>query len=252
MRPSPNIDPTRTDAGRKIDSWRFVLPDRSRLEIHIHLHSSSGEMHFTTQTDHPVFRHLKHRGTDLGRLRAEVEADVHETIEHHWGADWRPAVLVELSYKTLEVSESRYTDEKREFSLSLTRRPVRVNATRPPGNDGVTEVIARDTPFHVVQRSHRDVFEPAKGMDEGSIRLRQEAGSTVSRTVIDETSGLTERLDVLDAALQRFAAALGDRMSPQRMGMEGPPDPEDLVALMRQAADPATDIDVPAAPDLYF
>lgn len=252
MRPSPNIDSTRTDAGRKIDSWQFSLPDRSRLEIHIHLHSASGEIHFTTQTDHPVFRHLHHRGTDLGVLRGQVEADVHEVIEHHWGAEWRPALLVEVSYKSLDVAEGRYTDEKREMSLSFTRKPVRMNATRPPGNDGLTELIARDVPFEVIQRSHRDSFEPEKGMDAKNMRLRQEAGATVSRTVLPEQAGLTERLDLLEETLLRFAAGLGDRMAPQRLGMEGPPSPGELVEIMRAAADPEAGIEVPPAPDFYL
>lgn len=252
MRPSPNIESTRTDAGRKIDSWRFTLPDRSKLEVHIHLHSSAGEIHFTSQIDHPVFRHLKHRGTDLSALRGQVEADVHEVIEHHWGADWRPAVLVEFSYKTLDVAESRYTDERKEFSFTLMRQPVRINATRPPGNDGLTELIARETPFSVLQRSHRDRFNPEKGMDADNMRLRRESGSTVSRTVLAEDLATTSRLEALDGALQRFSAALGDRMSPQRLGAEGPPDPADLVEIMRLAADPDAGIDVPPVPEFYL
>ncbi|MCW3784662.1 hypothetical protein, partial [Defluviimonas salinarum] len=98
MKPHAEIDQSRTDAGRKIDTWRFSLPDGKRLEVAISLHSSREEMEFTTKAEHPVFRDLALRGTDLQTLRDEVQAWVRARIEDHWGADWGHGFLVEVDY----------------------------------------------------------------------------------------------------------------------------------------------------------
>ena len=235
------------DTGKKIDTWGFKLPDGKRLDIDIHLHSRSGEMHFTSQTDHPVFRFLKHKNTDLQLLRVDVQRDVRDVIETHYGADWRHGRLVEVEYVDRQTDETSYQEESRQFDLRFKVSPIRYDVTRPPGNHGETEIIARDTPQTIIQRSHSDTFEAGDRQDLTSknMRMMSERGKTVSRAVLPEGLGIDEQLHAVQDVMKRFSAGLADRMSPMRLANEGVPAPHDLVYLMTAAADPECDITIP-------
>lgn len=245
MRPHVMIDGTRTEAGKKIDTWKFKLPDDTQLKVDIALHTRIEAMRFTAGSAHPVFRDLYEHGTDLEKLRDSVQAWVRARIEEHFGADWGHGRLVECEYTHRIIPEDRARDAESEVKLTLSVKPVRFDATRPVGNRGETMVIRKDTPHTILQRSHTDTFERKGGdMSSENMRLYRESGATVSRAIIPETSDLDAKLNALQELMVRFGAGLADRMSPSRINLEGVPDGADLVAIMRDAADPESTIEV--------
>lgn len=237
MRPRAKIDPSRKDEGRKIDAWRFDLPDGSRLDIHIRLHSGDGRMWFTTANTHPVFRHLSHKATDLQILRADVERDVHEVIASHFSASWAPAFLVEAERRHDDHDENPYRGARRDVSLRLSVAPVHLDTTRPVSNRGVTRVIANDKPFDVVQRALRDRFDvDRKSLDSDNLRFASEQSADISRAVLRESRNLEQDLAQLQDAIDRFSILLADRLAPDEIARHGIVQPQELVGIMAAAA----------------
>lgn len=245
MRPHVMIDGTRTDAGKKIDTWKFKLPDETLLTVDIALHTRSAAMQFSAGTRHPVFHDLSQHGTDLEVLRDSVQDWVRARIEDHYGADWGHGRLVECDYTHREVPEDRVRVASSEVRLTLSVNPVRFDATRPVGNRGETTVIFKETPQTILQRSHSDTFEKVgNDMSTENMRLYRESGATTSRVLIAETADLDARLRDLQQVLLQFSAGIADRLSPGRISLEGLPDGAELVTIMRRAADPACSVDV--------
>jgi hypothetical protein len=252
MRPHVKIDGSRTDAGRKIDAWRFSLPDGTRLEIDVHLHAHGEEMWFTTKNAHPAFRHLTHKATDLAVLRTQVQADVHEVIEVHFGADWIPSYLVTTKRDRKDLDENRHGGETHSVQLKFTFAPVRMDARQPPGNDGLTRLIANDQPFSVLQRNHRDRFDVEKNdMRTDSMRRFGANHDPESAVVLREGPGVAAGLEALQETLDRFSLLFADRMGPEAISREGLPAPEELTRLMKAAVDPDTEV-APDEPDDLF
>ncbi|MCW3783601.1 hypothetical protein [Defluviimonas salinarum] len=139
----------------------------------------------------------------------------------------------------------RYREATSEVRIALKLKPVRYDLATPPGNRGETRIITRDTPATVIQRSHRDRYEvDKKDLSSRNMRFFSENNAPVSRTVIPDRAGVVEDIEDLRQALLRFAAGLADRMSPDRLGLAGLPSPDDLVEIMREAANPESGIRV--------
>jgi len=233
---------TRTGEARKIDEWTVHLPGGERARFDVTMRYEHGACVFGVRSDHPDFKGVRPQDSDLNRLRLELSEEARFVIKGRLSEDWTPSTLMEIRHK---LRDQRESSSDLDFSLSLKLRQVAQRDTDEPGNFPVA--IVRDTyrQERVVIRSHTDDFGQMRPRS-GNLtdpEVKAWMSSPVSR---DEESGLGrvvtpgdgEPERALLSALDRFAAGLSDRLSPGRVAREGVPLPEDLISLMRAAADP--------------
>jgi len=230
---------TRTGDARKIDEWTVHLPGGERARFDVTMRYEHGLCVFGVRSDHPDFLGVRPQDSDLNRLRQELAAEAQFVIDGRLSDGWSPAALLEIRH---QLRGRRDSGEDLDFSLTLRLRQVERLDAAPEGNFPVLTVRDPHQQQRVVIRSHADDFRALRPRS-GSLtdpEVKAWMASPVSRDeetglgrIVTEGDGSPER--ALLAALERFSAALSDRLSPGRVTHEGVPDPSDLIGLMREA-----------------
>jgi hypothetical protein len=237
MNTKAKIQGARLKEGRKIDTWRFALPDDTSAEFTIHLIVSGDQMRFTAGSTHPLFRAIKLDDTDLEKLRDRLEDKFRDALEEHFGADWQPATMLEVSVRETDRNAGGHTEAEKSVTIKLRAVPLRLDATRPQGNLGETRVIMRESPQIVIQRARTDRFQVDKGLDSRNMRFHRENDDDLARVIMPDERDLVPDLDRLRETMARFGQNLADACSPQNIAMNGVPTPEDLVDIMQASAE---------------
>lgn len=251
MHPVAQVSQTRLQAGKKIDTWKFNLPDDTKLEMDVYLHANRDEVSFSVSSSHPVFKNVTGKHTDLQILRDEITILVQRRIHEHYSADWKPAVMIEVDHSSRNQERSWCLDEERTISFSFKITPLYQNVSAPVGNRGETLIITREIPKTVIQRSHKDVFERSKSIVNLD-KTFSESGKTISRTVLTEPENHEAQVAEIEMTLRRFTNLFADRMSPNGIGMRGMPTPQDLVDMMSKAADSDYEVVLSEEPEIRF
>jgi len=219
---------TRTSDGKKVDTWRVDLPDGAS-QITVMLHSSSNAIHFSAKGDHPCLNGHAWEGSDLAMLRNEVMADVEKAARRYFKDDWAPAIALSASlYKTDRGAEQR-------VQLSLDIGKIYIDPSRAVGNQGETHILSGRTPTVMLQRSHDQTFESDNTLSNNNMLYAREQGNVTSRVIVSADDH--EAVQVVANTIESFSVKLMRRMAPDVVRIDGVPDPEDLVALMRAAID---------------
>lgn len=226
------IQTGRLKEGRKIDTWRFSLPDGA-AEFAVHLVVTGSQMRFTVGSTHPLFCNIKLEDTDLEKLRDRLEDEFRDALEEHFGVDWQPATMLEVSVQETDRKASSYSEAEKGVTITLRAVPLRLDATRPQGNLGETRVIMRDSPQTVVQRARTDRYEIDKGLEPRNMMFNRENDMEISRVILPERESQSADLDRLRNHLTMFARNLADACSPQRIATHGVPTAGDLVLIMQ-------------------
>ncbi len=231
------MNPSRTGEGKKIDTWRIDLPNGGFADVEIRLHASvSDSASFEAQTRHPELRDLGPvRASDLNDLRLRLSRAVEELLEARHGETWRPALLVETGAILHRRSKANSTEQARCLEVRFEVEPLRANAQPAGQNMPVRDVLRGPVRHRIVERGRSDTFPKGEELGE-QVRWSNERGTPVARILVEDDAETRERLDAIEAALRGFGEALADRLSPGRIH-DGLPSPDELVELMRAAAD---------------
>ena len=241
MNTKAHIQQARMKEGRKIDSWRFTLPEGGPAEFAIHLVTKGNQMWFTAQTDHPLFRAIIGSDTDLEKLRDKLEESFRDELERQFGTDWQPATMLEVSVSETDRRASSYSEAEKGVTIKMRSVPLRLDATKPQGNLGETRVIMRESPQTVIQRSRTDRYQVDKGLDARNMMFNRENDDDISRVVLPDHQGQAVDMNRLREAMARFGQNLADACSPQSISMRGVPAPEDLVRIMQASVESEPD-----------
>lgn len=218
----------RTDAGKKVDSWRVELPD-GNSDITVTMHSSHEGILFCASGAHPAIKGLSWEGTDLTILKNEVQQDVERAAQRYFATEWEPAICIEAG---LYISDR---DQNRSVQIKFDVKDIHLDPNAPVGNRGETKVLDGTIPTVIIQRGHDQVFEHGKGMSRESIRFSRENGTTVARSITGD--GMREDALELQSTLEAFSIKLMRRMAPDVVRIEGLPSPEDLQGILQDAID---------------
>jgi hypothetical protein len=231
---------TRTGEARKIDEWSVPLPGGDRARFDVTMRYEHGICVFAVRSEHPDFKWVRPHDSDLNRLRALLAEEARAVIEGRLSEDWDPATMLEISHKTAERREGTVGTD---FSLSLRLRPVERLGRSQEGNMPVATIRDAHRQERVVLRGHAEDFTPLRPRS-GSLtdpEVKSWMSHPISRDpecglgrIVRKGDGAAER--ELLRALDAFATGLSGRLSPDRVSREGVPDPDELVELMREAA----------------
>lgn len=235
MNTKATIHGARLKEGRKIDTWRFSLPDGGSAEFSINLLTKGEQMRFTAKTSHPVFRNIALDDTDLEKLRDALEDAFRDALEAHYGTAWEPATMLEVSVRETDRAVTSHSEAEKGVTISLRAVPLRVDTTQPPGNLGETRVIMRESPQTVVQRSRTDRYQVDKGLDPRNMMFHRENDHDLARVVLPDHQSQADGMERLRVALARFGETLADACSPETIAMNGVPAPEDLLRFLQES-----------------
>ena len=230
------IPGTRTNTGRRIDTWTFTFPDDSlgprTAEIEICLHSKGGEIRFTAQSTHPALRDQGWSDTDITALRGRIHADISSLIEARGGVVWTRGLMVE------GTAHDRRGDTHTEVRFDLRISSVRYDPT--PTDAGHIRVQPESGKVHdiIPRRASQDIAPASRNLAEMSGDAFQRMSDTpAGRQVLADTDAAREMRDALVTALTRFTRALADRLGPSEDGVpQDLPSPAELVDMMDAAA----------------
>ena len=249
MRPKAKSDFGGRSAGRQVDVWTYDLPDGKREGLNVKLRSDEDGFFFAVEPVGEVFAGISARNANIQDLRREVTDLVHRRIDEIWSCDWQPALMLTFGYNSRTRPQDYALGSETNLDFSLAFRAVSQNISRPVGNMGEVEVMDGDRKATVLLRSHRDRYPASEfrgniaRMSSKDFMVQMEDTRTDSRILVPRDEAQMDRAKLLRETLGRFAALLGDRLSPSTPGGASIPSPEDLVDLMRCAADPRVEVE---------
>lgn len=234
-----NTRTARTSTPKKIDEWRLSIPGGKSAVVDVKMQHTDDGVMFTATSDHPDFASLNLRSRDINLLQDAVREHAAGVISSKISTDWHPCRLIALKHDARHESANKWSFE---LSLSLTDLEVRTDI--PVGNRGETVVRDEHSQSVVVQRSHDDDYSDVRSLqrkisDPENVAymragLSGEDTRNDSRTVLP---GRPQEAVALIETLHRFSRLLATRVAPQAIATGGVPTNEELVTLMREAAD---------------
>lgn len=230
---------TRTGDARKIDEWSIPLPGGLKAKFDVFMRYEHGMCVFSVESNHPDFLGVRPFDTDLNRLRHSLGLEAKTVIEGRLSEDWTEAAVLEVQHRLRSWREGA---RDLDFELKLRFRAMEVHDIQQTANIPVATVRDAHRLERLVIRSHREDFRgmrPKSGglTDPEVLAWLSSPASRDSETGLGRTvrRGDGEAELRLLKTLQAFSTRLSDRLSPDRVDIEGFPDPEVLVDLMREA-----------------
>ncbi|MFG6080324.1 hypothetical protein ACEUZ9_000874 [Paracoccus litorisediminis] len=240
---------TRMDDARKIDEWTVKLPGGESAKFEVGLKYVDGTGFFSVKSEHPNFKDLRLVSDNFAALKEDVEIAAQAVIDNELSIDWDEARKIELRHQAREARAGECR-----FSLSINLDDVEYMPGAHIGNRGETRIRTQFRQSEIVQRGHDDDFSdirPRSGLlTDPEVRaymrspLRGEDNEKVTRTILP---GRGDEAPEMIATLDGFAALLAARLAPDQVGRNGLPSKDELVSLMRQAAD-AGPAEIPQGP----
>lgn len=224
------VNPTRTRAGRKCDTWTFLPAEGEKVQIDVMLHTVGGGLHFEAQSSHPLLRGRKWANTDIEALRREVENGVEQVFGDAIAENWEPVIELETSLS----SQQRYKDDGTRFSIALGIIPMRARKHDTPRNDGLREVIRGGCKRETIERD----FDTDFGCGDGTLtaaNMRFITDAPGGRSLLPHTAENAEAIALLGSILRAFGENLARATGPSAISRKGVPGGSDLVAMMQEA-----------------
>lgn len=235
---------TRSGNARKIDEWTVLVPGGRRVKFGVHLKYTDGQGRFFVSSDDETYKQIRAASEDINELRAMVEEAVSEFVERDRSENWRPATQVELSHKLKDHDHQGF-----EFSLRLRLKDVEIIPGEPRGNYGEVTTRSKYAQEIVLEREHTlDLrsLRPTGSLQDPEVKawlrspLRGEQSDGLARSLIEKSQADPMKLA---CTLEAFSALLGERVGPMRTGIEGWPEPEELIEMMREAVEKSAEIE---------
>lgn len=233
---------TRTQDGRRVDTWTYTQADaprsESRIEIEVYLHAKPSGMVFEARSRHPLVGKRTWENSDINELRQQVEQGINELVEERASASWTPSIVLETNL---------YTGNRDGESVELRVKTQRVKAQNSgSSNRGVVRAIvggSQKTLVECVQgedlRSRMSTQDLPK-MDQEDLALMH-ASDGPSRVVLPATEENEQDTELLKKTIKVFSRLLTDAAGPSRVEQRGVPTGDRLVTLMKNAVAIAED-----------
>lgn len=179
------------------------------------------------------------RASDFNDLRRRLTRVVEDFAESRYGTAWQPAILLETGVHQRQVASSNNSGACR-TSLVMSMEFLRAAPRSSTANTPTRAVLRGATQHMVTERGRQDTFPKGDSIAERAAWWH-ETETPVARILVADNDDHRASLEALSAVLCHFGGALADRLSPGRVH-DGLPEPEELVAMMREAVDahPAT------------
>lgn len=222
---SSHTPTTRLAKGKKIDTWQvFHGADKARMDIEVHMIADHDHgMFFRASSPHRLLYGKSWEDTDLNRLREACLAEIETILADHHATDWDPALRIKTQFGTHPQKDS--------FHLRVDIDRIHVAKASWQSNDGSRELIYEGRRFTDREAAPGDGDRQAPG----SIRIGDPEAQHFLPRSPEIDRGLERMIDTLDA----FSQALAARLSIADPGPK-PPSPDDLVEMMRAAAEGVT------------
>lgn len=238
------ISSSRTGGARKFDEWPVRLPGGEDARFLVEYETGTGGLIFKATSKHPWFTDVIIASGDPNQLKADIEALVRDRIERDREGEWAPGTKV--SIRTERRRDRDYPRGSLEFRIDTEEVEYMPGAI--VGNRGQTPIRSEFRQETIFQRGPEDVFTNAiddyreQGLS-GSILdpetakywndpIRNESEKPMTRVI---APGDGAEIGVLVDTVERFLRAFGARMAPGRRAIEGTPEPEELVELMKES-----------------
>lgn len=192
------VAPTRTEAGKLIDTWSFKTPFHQtkkpeltdKLKVEVYIHKAGSSIHFVAKSP-GLAREVT--DTDISRLRDTVEALLQKQHDLHAQCTWQPWLEVKVS----KHKSSLAGDAGLELSLSYRRLLKGIDAQ---GKEWTVNFNGVAVEFPNPKTAG---LEESKAEGFGSMAFRS------GRPVDDEVSYIPENdenIQALESLIQRFHA----------------------------------------------
>ena len=220
--------------GKKITTWSFTFPSEEKAEISVHLLSQPDSLKFQATSTHPLLKDKVWSSPDIAQLSELVQKDIQSLSDDVHGEQWLPVLAVEIKSYT---SKSHKNHTQIEFSVD----PLLRDSQTPKTNHGESRVIKSGRVQTYQETGHLEGLQtelPSGPLTrETSRELRRHKETPTTRSLVPQSEESEKALEDIKKTLDNFAAELGQALDPSRPNPNTVPSPQDLIQLMKNAAE---------------
>lgn len=219
--------PTKSE-GRKIDTWKFEMPDGNKYDITINMISNRDGIKFLAFANSGLFSKFSMESGDINELKNIVTDRAREIADHYLGADWIDAVHIHT--QSCELSKKK----KNSWGLRVDWSLLKMNSSIPPDNMGHVQTLNSGSPQQTQTRSHR-LKIPTDDSDSllKKVNARRNEGESIA--VVPATVETLQALQQQRQLMRIFEDKLMDRMSPHNLSILGVPGPDEICSILQNS-----------------